>query len=430
MKTSLVTRHWPATPKLGKGGSLVTAALLFLSANAAFPQGSLTPPPGPPAPLFKTLDQIEPRTPISSLPFTISASGSYYLTTNLSISTGDAITISASNVTLDLNGFTISSTAQSATGIAINVTGTQRNIAICHGSILGSVINVGQNNYAGGGLASGIVCNAPGSTASRVNVSGMLHFGISLPTNSSVVEFCTVQSVGFDGITAQSVRHCSVNDVGQTGIIGITVSDSAGSSTGSHGIQGDTVTNSNGETSGGGAGIFAETASNCRGTSTLGAGIEAFSIESCRGASNSSVGVFVRSGGSALNCSAAASSGTAFVIDDRAAARSCNAVTSGVGFSVKSNCEITGNTATDCSTPFRISGSGNRVDGNNGSAVGGNGAFDITGSNNLIIRNSARANGNNQYPISGSANTIGTVIDVHTTGGTIANHEAWANFVY
>jgi hypothetical protein len=40
-------------------------------------QGSLTPPPGAPAPTMKTLDQIEARTPISSAPFTISAPGSY-----------------------------------------------------------------------------------------------------------------------------------------------------------------------------------------------------------------------------------------------------------------------------------------------------------------------------------------------------------------
>src|SRR5437667_49820 len=47
--------------------------------STAFGQGSLT-PPGPPAPSMKSLAQIEPRTPISSLPFTINAAGSYYLT--------------------------------------------------------------------------------------------------------------------------------------------------------------------------------------------------------------------------------------------------------------------------------------------------------------------------------------------------------------
>ncbi len=69
-------------------------------------QGNLT-PPGAPAPTMKTLDQIdaklEKRTPISSLPFTISQSGSYYLTGNLSGTSG--INVNVGNVVIDLNGF-------------------------------------------------------------------------------------------------------------------------------------------------------------------------------------------------------------------------------------------------------------------------------------------------------------------------------------
>lgn len=47
----------------------------------------------------------ERRTPISALPFTISAGGSYYLTGNLTSAGGDGITVTAGNVTIDLNGF-------------------------------------------------------------------------------------------------------------------------------------------------------------------------------------------------------------------------------------------------------------------------------------------------------------------------------------
>jgi hypothetical protein len=42
---------------------------------------------------MKSLDQIEARTPISSAPFTISAPGSYYLTTNLTTAVSNAILI-------------------------------------------------------------------------------------------------------------------------------------------------------------------------------------------------------------------------------------------------------------------------------------------------------------------------------------------------
>ena len=101
----------------------------MLASTGAFAQGSLT-PPGAPAPTMKSLDQIEARTPISSLPFTISASGSYYLTKNLAVTSGNAIVISAEGVTLDLNGFTLSSTEASPAGTGILLNGTKRNTMV------------------------------------------------------------------------------------------------------------------------------------------------------------------------------------------------------------------------------------------------------------------------------------------------------------
>ena len=69
--------------------------------------GSLT-PPGAPAPTMKTLAEVEPRTPISSIPITISEFGSYYLTGNLTGLPGtNGITIISDSVTIDLNGFAL-----------------------------------------------------------------------------------------------------------------------------------------------------------------------------------------------------------------------------------------------------------------------------------------------------------------------------------
>ena len=83
---------------------------------------------------MKTLSQVEPRIPISSLPFTISAPGSYYVTTNLA--SGLGISINASHVTLDLSGFTLSGAAGTPTS-GIDVSGTQTNITIRNGVLQG-----------------------------------------------------------------------------------------------------------------------------------------------------------------------------------------------------------------------------------------------------------------------------------------------------
>ena len=77
-------------------------------------------PTGPPAPTMKTLDQVEPRTPISALPFIITQPGSYYLTKNLTAAGAyDGITISSSNVMLDLSGFTLDGTNLRRSGVVV-----------------------------------------------------------------------------------------------------------------------------------------------------------------------------------------------------------------------------------------------------------------------------------------------------------------------
>ena len=83
---------------------LVAALWMFMGTHV-MGQGSLT-PPGAPGETMKTLAQVEPRTPISSLPYTITESGSYYVTGNLN-STGSGIIIQSSGVTVDLMGFSL-----------------------------------------------------------------------------------------------------------------------------------------------------------------------------------------------------------------------------------------------------------------------------------------------------------------------------------
>lgn len=77
--------------------------------------GPLNPPAGPVASTGKTLQQVEPRTPIETLAGTATAvrkitqPGSYSLTGNLTLTAGQTvgIEVEADGVTIDLNGFTL-----------------------------------------------------------------------------------------------------------------------------------------------------------------------------------------------------------------------------------------------------------------------------------------------------------------------------------
>jgi hypothetical protein len=234
---------------------------------------------------MRTLTQIEPRTPISSAPVTLNAPGSYYLTTNLAVSGGDAITIATNGVTLDLNGFSITSIAPITTGTGVRLNGGLRNIAILNGHIQGGVTN-NAGTYAGPGFWTGISYSSPAPMNVRVagvSVSGCLYSGIYLDVvNSTVVEGCTVRTVGGTGIYASTIKNSVALDSGEMGISGKQVSDSQGESTSDW------------------TGLYAEVAQNCRGTSKNGIGLRAYRTAlNCYGFSESDTGLLARS---AQNC--------------------------------------------------------------------------------------------------------------------------------
>ena len=276
----------------------------------SFAQGSLTPPPGPPGPTMKSLDQIESRTPIESLPYTISAAGSYYLTRNLSVTSGDGITISSSDVSVDLNGFTISSTEATPAGTGILFSGLRSNLSIRNGTIRGNVNIVG-GSFTGSGFLNGIggIFGAQNTLVSHVAVAGCMGHGINLSTSSNSVENCTVRMVAGTGINSDTVQNCTARNCGTAGIFGTTVTN----------CDADTVT---------GTAIFASTATNCKALTSAGtdSGLIADCAVNCIGESNSSG--FGISGKTVRNCKAFSRFSKAIKAD---IVEGCHAVTTGAG---------------------------------------------------------------------------------------------------
>ena len=178
----------------------------------------------------------EVRTPISACGVTISTSGSYYVTQNLS-TTGTCITVSASNVTLDLMGFTLSGDGigTSDDGISLMSTsnvevrnGTVRNFNVgIHADFLSSsnrVVNVrtveniatgiNMNNNTGNLIMNCLVTN---NGQSFFTAGGILA-GFAAKVVNNMID-----SNGGSGIHAQEYSYISGNTISKNKRDGIQV---------------------------------------------------------------------------------------------------------------------------------------------------------------------------------------------------------------
>lgn len=275
-------------------------------AGTVFGQGSLT-PPGAPAPTMKTLDQIEARTPIpgGTAPYTISASGSYYLTGNITVASGDVITVTALNVTLDLNGFTIATTAASPSGTAVYLKQGSDHVTIRNGFIQGAGY-AASGTYSGGGFQDGVTTERPvseGSSASDLVVNGCAGYGIRLVSSGyggTRVERCIVENIGDGGISADVVTSCKAFYCVTRGISAENVSDCTAQGFGG-GITAINASNCYGQATSG-LGIACTTARGCTGSSNSGVGLSATNADACSGTTQSTTAAGLTASSSAMNC--------------------------------------------------------------------------------------------------------------------------------
>ncbi len=192
---------------------------------------------------MKTLHQVEPRTPIAHAPYIISQAGSYYLTTNLS-SASHGVVITASEVTLDLMGFTLSGdrgTSDNGVYLEGATNSTIQNVVVRNGivRILGFGVHAGytQNRrferlITVTNSSSGIYLNGSdsgqcdGNTITDCTVNENTSNGIYLngddgQCNGNTIADCTINrnSYGVQLYSGSSGSQCDGNTIADCTLI-------------------------------------------------------------------------------------------------------------------------------------------------------------------------------------------------------------------
>ncbi|MEL7473217.1 MAG: right-handed parallel beta-helix repeat-containing protein [Planctomycetota bacterium] len=179
--------------------------LAFLLATAiatAAIAGPLTPPAGPPAPTNKTLQQVEPRTPVANTSTTIiiDQPGSYDLTDDIT-SDADGIRILTDGVTLDLNGFAViggPDSPSSDTGIDIRTNFEPRPVIVRNEAVVGFT-------------DEGVLANSSDNTV-QINTVHVRACGIGFRVfGAAILKDCTARACDGDGFETASLFQTTFN---------------------------------------------------------------------------------------------------------------------------------------------------------------------------------------------------------------------------
>lgn len=347
----------------------IPSAAVLLAADTDYwsPRGA----PHTDAGKTKTIDQVEPRTAIASLPYAITNAGSYYLTCSLS-NTGmnHGISINADDVKLDLSGFALNGTTNSDlnvncwSGIFISTSPQHCNIVIRNGVIRGW----GWHGIEG--------TNASETTIENVKFYGNGMAAVVIGPNS-MIENCSAYN---NGRRTQPPFPPS----GSGCIDGLRAGDYS-------------------------------------------------TVRECKSRYNGGCGIYVSLGGRVTGCTAAENTLNGIYAESYSSIKDSLVMGNNQGgICVQSQCRVIDNTCgrkdSTMGTGIRVDGTGNRIENN--TVAGSQYGIQVTsgGSSNLITCNSASGNMNNFYMANSNLNSFGTIVPM--TGGSVSNSNPWSNFTF
>jgi len=355
--------------------NVTATALLFTVFGAAqiFAQGSLT-PPGAPAATMKTLTEIEPRTAITSLPYTIAASGSYYLTASLTGTATNGITITADSVTLNLNGFALIGISGSLDGI--------------HSSGKNTVIRNGiVENWEGQGI-NGL---QPSIIVENVQACGNGVNGIT-GSNYAVIRQCNTYSNGLSGIQVKDgsyVSDCISHDNLQDGV-----------SAASDCRITDVICRKNGDD-----GISSGAGSLISGCSVISNMYGVYSkeenkifIENCISRGNTDFGIAVRNESKVIGCTVIYNGNTGIISASKCEVSRCTAThNNGYGITTGTNSKLSDNLCIENGILYNVAGIYADTDTlvENNTVYNSSKGLEINGSGNHLIGNTVKGNTDN-----------------------------------
>ncbi len=328
--------------------------------------GDLNPPPGPIMPT----NRIPLNDQAINLPFTISSSGSYFLTSNLKGLSGSAgIIIDADNVTLDLNGFSLVGVAGSLDGI--RASGNRRNITVKNGMIHDwggwGVSLLDFSNGAFESLFEGLQISNNGAGGARIGAH-------------SVVVRCIARNNtgdGFEFNTGVVMRDCVAGENSANGF------DHPGS--------------------------------------------ENVSIRNCVARGNAGIGIRIGAVSMVQGCNVTRNNGGGISAGQDTVVKDCNVSFQpfvNFGIEADTGCHVLNNTCGNGGGKGIVLTAGAqraKIDGNHCILNTGVGIDVAAGTNNLVVRNHSAANFGGDYAV-GAGNFVGTLTNNPAAAG------AWHNF--